>query len=91
MNPFWFFACLFNFIFDIKIVPTKMNYEIVTTWDNKSIKHSPVKFTFSCNDENSLKIDVIAPFFNSPARPNQKPGKLSIIYNFISFNNRIFQ
>jgi hypothetical protein len=74
MNPFWFLALIFNIFFDSKVAIPKMQFAIETTWDSQKLKHEPVKFKFSLNDENSLKIDIVAPFFNSPTKPNYNPG-----------------
>ena len=75
MNPFWFLTILFNLIFESKIViPKNMQFAISTTWESQKVNHEPVKFRFSSLDENNLKIDIVAPFFNSPAKPNYKPG-----------------
>ena len=75
MNPFWFLTLLFNIFFNSnKLTNPNMQFAIETTWDDQPIKHDSVKFKFSLNDENSLKIDIVAPFFNSPDKPNYKPG-----------------
>lgn len=63
----------------------RMEYAIETTWDNKAISHSPVTFKFSAYNENNLLIEVTAPFFDSPAKPSQKPGDDFNLWDYEGF------
>lgn len=52
-------------------------YLVKNTWNGDIITtHDPVKFTLSTSDDmKSMVVNVEAPFFNDPAKPNSPVGK----------------
>ncbi|XP_027713366.1 UPF0462 protein C4orf33 homolog isoform X1 [Vombatus ursinus] len=52
----------------------KLEYSIVTTWDNLPVTHRPVTFHFKPGDQ-GLLMEVNDPFFNDPPAPPGGPGQ----------------
>ena len=63
------FVALFLEI-ESKVVMCSNSYLIKTTWDSQSISHQPVSLSLERNNQ-SLAINIQAPFFNSPEKPNE--------------------
>ena len=57
---------------------------IKSTWDSQQVKHEFIKLTLSQSnsDPNLLNIDIEAPFFNSPEKPNFKPGDFFPLWDY---------
>ena len=51
-----------------KAVMCSNSYLIKTTWDNQAIAHPPVSLSLEKSNQ-SLIINIQAPFFNSPEKP----------------------
>ncbi|CAG5118210.1 unnamed protein product [Candidula unifasciata] len=51
------------------------NYAIRTTWNGDCIKHEPVKISLAPSSDGGMIITVLAPFFNSPPKPNGPAGQ----------------
>ncbi|XP_013092916.2 UPF0462 protein C4orf33 homolog isoform X1 [Biomphalaria glabrata] len=51
------------------------NFAIRTTWNGNCVKHEPVKISLSPSADGGMIIKILAPFFNSPGRPNGPAGQ----------------
>ncbi|RMZ94708.1 hypothetical protein BpHYR1_018391 [Brachionus plicatilis] len=61
----------------------ELNFKIETTWNNETINHEPVKFTFEPDaDSVGLVIKIDAPFFNDPAKPSEKIGEFFNLWDY---------
>ncbi|KAK7489883.1 hypothetical protein BaRGS_00018905 [Batillaria attramentaria] len=49
-------------------------FAIKTTWDNSPVNHDAVRITLSA-DPKGCRIDVVAPFFDSPPAPSVPAGQ----------------
>lgn len=76
-----------------------MIFEIATQWDGKPIDHAPVKIKLQKALNESISLEIDAPFFDDP-KPDGVAGKpfpqlwdyegnhiFSIHFNFISVNS----
>lgn len=52
-----------------------MEFHISKTWNDAEIDHSPITISLSATDGKGLRVDVKAPFFNSPPAPNSPAGQ----------------
>uniref|UniRef100_A0A0B7B7P0 Uncharacterized protein n=1 Tax=Arion vulgaris TaxID=1028688 RepID=A0A0B7B7P0_9EUPU len=69
MLRFWMFLAAIQF------GTTRLNFAIRTTWNGDCVKHEPVKISLAPSSDGGLLIKVLAPFFNSPAKPNGPAGQ----------------
>jgi hypothetical protein len=51
------------------------NFGIRTTWDGECVKHEMVKISLGPSSDGGVLMKVVAPFFNSPGRPNGPAGQ----------------
>ncbi|XP_059174841.1 UPF0462 protein C4orf33 homolog isoform X2 [Physella acuta] len=52
-----------------------MNFAIRTTWNGNCVKHEPVKISLAPAADGGMVIKILAPFFNSPPKPDGPPGQ----------------
>ena len=52
-----------------------MEFHISKTWSDAEIDHTPITISLSATDGKGLRVDVKAPFFNSPPAPNSPAGQ----------------
>uniref|UniRef100_A0A0B6ZN63 Uncharacterized protein n=1 Tax=Arion vulgaris TaxID=1028688 RepID=A0A0B6ZN63_9EUPU len=57
------------------LVAGVLNVSIATTWNGASVTHEPVKINLSPSFDGGLLINIQAPFFNSPPKPNGPAGQ----------------
>ncbi|KAL8587656.1 hypothetical protein ACOMHN_045345 [Nucella lapillus] len=55
-------------------IDPKREFTIHSTWDNKPVDHEPVQVRLT-GDPQGCRVDVTAPFFNSPSPPSVPSGK----------------
>ena len=62
----------------------RMNYLIEKTWNNESISHDPIKITLESNKDEPdiLTINVRAPYFGNPAKPDYYPGEFFNLWDY---------
>lgn len=51
------------------------NFAIRTTWDGNCVQHEPVKISLAPAADGGMIIKILAPFFNSPGRPDGPSGQ----------------
>ena len=68
------------------------NYLIKTTWNSQPIiDHPPVSLSLEKFDQQSLVINIKAPFFNSPEKPVENAdGHVFNLWDYEGFTNYIF-
>ena len=55
---------------------TSKVYTIDSTWNGDPVDHNPVEISLTrCNDDDSLLVDISAPFFDDPSPEGGKPGE----------------
>ena len=77
---FFLFAFFFNYS-----QAKSLNYSITTRWNSYPITdHPPIKLNFSStDDQQSLLIEIDAPFFHDPSPPSPPPpGPYPGLYNY---------
>ena len=52
-----------------------MEFKITKTWNGLEIDHAPVVISLQCEEGKGLRVNVQAPFFNSPPAPNSPAGQ----------------
>lgn len=52
-----------------------MEFRISKTWNGSEIDHAPIFICLSAGEGKGLRVDVKAPFFNSPPAPNSPAGQ----------------
>lgn len=57
------------------------SYSIDKTWNNELIFHEHVRITLE-REENDLRVKVSGPLFNSPAKPDKKPGEFFNLWDY---------
>lgn len=60
---------------------TNFSYSIDKTWNNELIVHEHVRLTLQ-RENNNLRVNITAPFFNSPEKPQNKPGDFFDLWNY---------
>ena len=52
-----------------------LTFEITQQWDGRPTGHDPITLQLSKSDENTITMEVNAPFFNDPGNPGGEAGK----------------
>lgn len=68
---------MYYLLVDSRISCRAEQYQIVTTWDNRTIDHPdrPVIIWFEKHNDSFFNIYVDGPFFNDPPSPNGQVGE----------------
>ena len=55
--------------------PGTMEFRIYKTWNGSEIDHPSIVVSLSPSEGKGMRVDIKAPFFNSPPAPNSPAGQ----------------
>lgn len=67
--------CKRNYLFKIISNRAAEHYEIMKTWDNRTINHPPIKIELDRLDSFSFQIKFEGPLFKDPVNPPGLPNE----------------
>ena len=58
-----------------------MEFSITKTWDDHQLNHRPINIKLD-TESNDLVININAPFFADPEKPNKEPGDVFNLWDY---------